>query len=265
MTWLPVEPSRDAPLRLFCFPHAGAGAGAYRPWSATLGRAGIDVCPVQPPGREGRFPEAPYDAVGPLVDDLAPVLEPYLDRPYALFGHSMGALIAFELAHRLRGIAAPVHLFVSGRIAPQLRDPRPRMYDLPDAQLIARLRALGGIPSGLLDARELIAMQLPLLRADLALNERYEYRPVPPLAVPLSAYGGVSDPKVSADELRAWHEQTTGLFRVQLLAGGHFFVQTAQPVLLRSLTAALYHAADELRGRTRPAHRAVGADSRLAG
>jgi surfactin synthase thioesterase subunit len=256
MTWLPVEPSRDAPLRLFCFPHAGAGAGAYRPWSATLARAGIDVCPVQPPGREGRFREAPYDAVGPLVDDLAPVLEPYLDRPYALFGHSMGALIAFELAHRLREIAAPVHLFVSGRIAPQLRDPRPRLYDLPDAQLIARLRALGGIPSGLLDARELIAMQLPLLRADLALNERYEYPAVPSeapgpsvgaktrglrrsLDVPLSAYGGVSDPKVSADELRAWHEQTTGLFRVQLLAGGHFFVQTAQPVLLRSVAAAL--------------------------
>jgi medium-chain acyl-[acyl-carrier-protein] hydrolase len=142
-----------------------------------------------------------------------------------------------------------------------LRDPRPRLYDLPDAQLIARLRALGGIPAGLLDARELIAMQLPLLRADLALNERYEYAPVARLDVPLSAYGGVSDPKVNPAELRAWQEQTTGPFSVQLLAGGHFFVQTAQPVLLRSLAAALYQAADELRG---PAHRAVGSASGLA-
>jgi len=239
--WLTREPDLRAPLRLFCLPHAGAGASAYQPWAATLSRAGVAVCPVQPPGRESRFREPPFREVGALVDALAPALRPWLDRPYAVFGHSMGALIAFELAHRLRetGAPAPVRLAVSGRIAPQLADPRPRMHDLPDERLVARLRQLGGIPDGVPGAAELLAMQLPLLRADLALNECYAYVPRPPLDVPVSAYGGVSDPKVSAAELSAWQLQTTAEFRVRMLAGGHFFPRTAQPLLLDGLAAEL--------------------------
>jgi medium-chain acyl-[acyl-carrier-protein] hydrolase len=239
--WLPREPDPAPPLRLFCFPHAGAGASTYRPWVPRLAGDGVQVCPVQLPGRENRFGEPAYQRLEPLLEALVPALTPSLEKPFAFFGHSLGALIAFELARSLRsaGLPAPVHLFVSGRIAPQSRDPRPTLHDQPESALRAALAGLGGMPQAVLDHPALMALQLPLIRADLAVNETYRYVPGPPLDVPISAYGGNRDPKVGEDELRAWEDQAGGDFRARRLPGDHFFVQSSLSLLLHHLLADL--------------------------
>jgi medium-chain acyl-[acyl-carrier-protein] hydrolase len=243
--WLAAEVDPDASLRLFCFAHAGAGASAYRAWVAPLARAGVAVCPIQLPGRETRFGEPAHARLEPLLDALVPQLEPFLDRPFALFGHSMGALVAFGLARALRaaGGPLPVHLGVSGRIAPQLRDRRRRLHDLPDHELLAELRALGGIPAAALELGELLALTLPVLRADLALNESYRHVDGERLPLPITAFGGDADPKVDAEELRAWEHQTSARFRMRLLPGGHFFVNASLALLLPELLADLAVAA----------------------
>lgn len=239
--WLLREPNQQARLRLFCFPHAGAGASAYRAWSAPLAADGFDVCPVQLPGRESRLGEPAYRAIEPLVEDLVDGIAPYLDRPYALFGHSMGALVAFELARSLRqrGAALPCHLFASGRIAPQREDPRPKLHDLADAVLLARVLELGGVPSELRAAPELMEFQLPLLRADLAVNENYRYVSAPPLAVPITAFAGKQDPKTDHAEIGGWAEHTSAGFTMRSLPGGHFFVHDSMQLLLRYLVVDL--------------------------
>jgi len=225
-SWLVTEPSDDAPFRLFCLPHAGAGASTYRTWSAALSPAGVGVTPVQLPGRENRFGERALDRLEPIVDAVTKTIMPHSDRPFALFGHSMGALIAFEVTRSLRrrGAAPPAHLYVSGRMAPQLREHRPVLHHLSDRDLVAELRELGGIHEAVLRNRELLALHLPVVRADLAVNETYRHQPELPLDVPITAFGGDADPKVDESELLAWRTQTAGPFRAQLLPGGHFFL-----------------------------------------
>lgn len=231
--WLPLAASPDSDLHLFCLPHAGAGAVAYRGWASRL-PSSIAVCPVQPPGREQRFREGAYDRLMPMVEDLAGVLMPMLTKPFALFGHSLGAIGAFELTRvlRRRGGPAPVHLFVSARIAPDLSDPRPRLNSLPKDQLVARLHSLGGITS-LAAQSDLLDAMLPLLRADLAANETYRYEEEPPLAVPLTVFGGTQDTKVGPDELAAWEAHTTGPFRLRMIPGGHNFVADQRDLVIR--------------------------------
>lgn len=249
--WLPAA-MPDAGTRLFCFPHAGVGASTYRAWPRSLSQADLGVLPVQLPGRENRMGEPALRAVEPVVEALVRCVADRLDRPYALFGHSMGALVAFEFARRLRELGAPppVHLFVSGRIAPQLADPRQKLHDLPDAELCARLADLGGLPAAVLADPALLGLLLPLLRADLAVNENYRYRPAPPLPVPITAFGGEHDPKVTEAELRAWAEQTDDQFTAHLLPGGHFFVQESVRSLLGLLVVGLSRtlAAPRVRG-----------------
>ena len=233
--WLLRSPA-DLPVRLFCFSHAGAGASTFGAWAGPLARAGVDVCPVQLPGRENRFREPPHHRLEPLLEALGSALFRHLDRPYALFGHSLGALLAYELARVLSAVGLrPERLLVSGRIAPQLRDTRPAMHGLSDTELVAGLRELGGIPDALLDNRELLAMQLPTLRADLAVNETYRHVAGPPLEVPVTAFGGDRDPKVGIAELRAWARTTRAGFRASVLPGGHFFIAGSRNRLLAEL------------------------------
>jgi medium-chain acyl-[acyl-carrier-protein] hydrolase len=233
--WLLRQPA-DLPLRLFCFSHAGAGASTFGAWAKPLTPAGVDVCPVQLPGRENRFREPPHDRLEPLLESLVSALHRHLDRPYALFGHSLGALLAFELARFLSAVGLrPERLLVSGRIAPQLRDTRPPMHGLPDTELVARLRELGGIPDALLEHQELLALQLPTLRADLAVNETYRHVAASPLDVPVTAFGGDRDPRVAVSELRAWALTTRAAFRASVLQGDHFFIASSRSRLLMEL------------------------------
>jgi medium-chain acyl-[acyl-carrier-protein] hydrolase len=172
---------------------------------------------------------------------LAEAIQPQLDRPFAFFGHSMGAMICFELARRLRreGGARPRHLFVSGRTAPQLKADRPSPHDLPQDEFESELRRLKGTPDKVLAHAELMQLVLPPLRADFTLVGTYAYSPEPPLACPISAYGAVEDEEVSRENLEAWREQTTAAFNVRMFPGGHFFLHDARPLLLRTLAREL--------------------------
>jgi medium-chain acyl-[acyl-carrier-protein] hydrolase len=223
--WLPVRPARAPGIRLFCFPHAGAGGFAYREWGRLLPPA-IQVLPVLPPGRETRLRETSYTSIEPYVEDLATALAPELRAPYALFGHSLGALVAFELARRLRAgrLAAPVHLFVSGRIAPQLAEHRRILHPLPASDLAKELAALGGIPGHIDLGDDRLSHVLAALRADLTVNERYAFRTEPALGTAVTAVGGTTDPRVNESELAAWRTQTSGPFALRTYRGGHFYL-----------------------------------------
>lgn len=226
--WLRSYPQkRQARLRLFCFPYAGGGGSAFR---SVFDRVpdDLDVCPIQLPGREGRFAERPFSSLDPLIAALHEELLPYLDMPYAFFGHSMGALISFELARALRSsgqVPGPVHLLVSGHRAPQLPDLRPPAHQLPEPQLLEALRDLEGTPEEVLQHEELLQLLLPVLRADFAICETYTYVPQPPLACPISVFGGLRDPNVPYESILAWKQHTTKTCQVHFFAGGHFFWQ----------------------------------------
>jgi len=224
----------DAAVRLFCLPHAGGGATVFQSWPAAL--AGIEIAAIRLPGREGRFREAPIERVDPLVEAIAAGIAPPLDRPYALYGHSVGALIAFELARRLRrdGLRQPDRLIVAGCDAPHRQHGEP-LFELPDEQFVARLRALGGMSAELLELPELIELLLPQLRADVALGDTYVYRPGPPLDSPIRAFYGDRDEATSPELVAAWEDQTSAGFVMRALPGGHFFPQAERERLLAEI------------------------------
>lgn len=237
--WLQYwRPSRRARLRLFCFPYAGGGASIFRTWSELLPPE-IEVYPVQLPGRESRLHETAFSELLSLISPLAQALLPYLDMPYAFFGHSMGSLISFELARYLRRERhhpGPIHVFVSGHRAPQLPDPDPPTHHLPEPEFIEELRRLRGTPEEVLQSAELLHLMLPLLRADFALCETYLYHPEKPLTCPITAFGGLQDDEVPRETLAAWREQTCNSFKLRFFVGDHFFLHKEQLSLLQALS-----------------------------
>lgn len=238
--WAVVRrPQPNAPLRLFCFPHAGGAASAFAGWADAL--PGVEVVAVQPPGREGRLAEPPFDRLEPLVEAAHAALTPLWDRPFAFFGHSTGALVAYELIRRLRrdGRPRPLHLVASGRWAPHLQDPEPPVHALPREELIAALRRYDGTPEEVLDHREIMDLLLPLLRADFAIGDTYVHRAEPPVEVPITAVAGEEDPRVTADSLAAWGEHTRAPFAAHRMPGGHFYLFAERARLLRLLTSVL--------------------------
>jgi surfactin synthase thioesterase subunit len=241
--WLP-RPRRggDEPVRLFCLPYAGAGATIFRRWAEQFPPS-IALWPIHLPGREGRLTERPFTDIASLVADLADALGPYLDRPYALFGHSMGGLISFELARHLERIGrrTPSRLFVSASRAPQLTRRGEQISALPDDELVAAVRRMAGTPERVLQDPELVELMLLALRADFELIETYRYRAGAPLACPIAAFGGVSDDIVWRSDLAGWAEQTSGPFTLHMLPGSHFFLAdpVARPALLQLLAREL--------------------------
>ena len=204
-SWFCDTPGGSGRLRLFCFPFAGGNAALFRPWQAILGPE-IALSAVQLPGRGARVFEPPYVDLDLLVAALQQQIRPWLDRPFAFFGHSLGALVAFELTRALRraGLPMPCALWVSGAEGPQTREIRHRLHDLKPADFTAALRDYGGTPQEVLDEEELMALLSPGLRADFALSERYVYRPQPPLDVPLHLLRGEDDPYVDARRAAGW-------------------------------------------------------------
>ena len=241
--WLrPFAPNPYANLRLFCFPHAGGGALSFRPWAA-LFPSEIELCPIQLPGREDRFRETPYTNVDALVRALTQVLYPYeLARPFALFGHSMGALIAYELAHTLEDQygMSPVQLFVSARSAPHLPHPGPCLYTLPPDEFVAQLRMLKGTPDELLVDADPVWLQR--LRADFELNEAYQPRPRTPLSVSIAAFAGRTDPRVSVADMQAWSKHTCRSFALREFESDHFFVYKDYGAVVQAILIALARA-----------------------
>ncbi|WP_437647918.1 thioesterase II family protein [Sorangium sp. So ce362] len=233
------RPNPAARLRLFCFPYAGGGSSSYGAWWRGL-PAHTELCAIKLPGREARLSEPPFERLTPLVQALATALERWLTKPFAFYGHSLGALVSFELARELRRRGAPLprHLLLSGRRAPHQPGPAP-LHGLPDHEFLAWLRRMGGTPDEVLREPELLALFLPTLRADVAVNEVEPFVPEAPLDCPISAFGGLEDERAGRAELEAWREHTRGPFRVEMFPGGHFFVRSAREPLLRSIAALL--------------------------
>ena len=235
------RPNPDAEVRLFCAAHAGGSPAIFHTWPATL-PPWIEVCALQLPGRATRFREAPFERMAPLVDALTSQLAPYLDRPFAFFGHSLGALVSFEVAQRLRRLAAgtPCHLFASACRAPHVADRRRPLHRLPDAEFLAELRNLNGIPQKLLDEPELLQLVLPAVRADLTVYETYGCAADgPALPCPITAFGGIADWKVLREEIEPWAACTHGDFELHMVAGDHFFLDAARDQVLATIAQAL--------------------------
>jgi medium-chain acyl-[acyl-carrier-protein] hydrolase len=221
------RPNPHSKLRLFCFPYAGAGAMVFRDWCLHVPRD-VEILALQAPGRESRFREAPLTQLDSLVDELVAVMP--TDKPFAFFGHSLGALVAFELVRRLRQTHGrlPQHLFVSARNAPQTKALTETYYNLPDNEFAEKVTLLGGMDDLILQNKEMMSLILPILRADFQMNETYEYRAEPPLTCPISAFHGTEDSIMTYELLDAWRTQTASDFRLRTLEDGHFFINTAR-------------------------------------
>lgn len=249
--WLVCPVARpQAQVRLICFPYVGAGAQIFRSWSHLL-PDWIEVHTIELPGRGRRWSETAFTNLQKLVQVIAPAIQPYLDKPFAFFGHSMGAWISFELAQLLHQTYAlqPKCLFISGCRAPQLPATKPSLHCLPDALLLREVQQLNGTPVEVLENQELLELLLPILRADFTLLETYIYPNYSPLPCPIQVYGGQQDPEVTIADLSAWQQQTSCDFTLQLLPGDHFFLHSAQGQLLRSLTQLLNQKLNSMRDK----------------
>ncbi|MEV7727463.1 alpha/beta fold hydrolase [Streptomyces sp. NPDC087917] len=228
----------DRPV-LVCLPHAGGAASAYLPLSRALA-GGLDVLAVQYPGRQDRRREQPFTALTDLADAVARAVAPLTGRPYAVFGHSMGAVVGYETVRRLAalGLPLPRRLYVSGRGAPT---PVPAVHDrlVTDAQVLAAVAMLGGTGRAVLDDPEMLEMLLPTLRADYRALGSYGWSGGDPLPVPVTALIGDSDPVVTVAEAAGWRAQTRADFSLQVLPGGHFYLHEQLPRVAGVITDGL--------------------------
>lgn len=234
------KPNPEAKLRLFCFHYAGGAALSFRSWWDYLPST-VELCAIELPGRSFRPQETPFTHIEPLIQALAPAILPNLSKPFAFFGHSMGAFVSFELARLLSKEynQSPLHLFVSGQRAPQLPDRHPPIRALPDAEFLKELRRYNGTPEAILENAELMELLLPTLRADFSVVETYSYTPELPLDCPITAFGGLEDWKANALDLEPWGEQTNSAFSLEMFPGDHFFLHSAQSLLLERLSQLL--------------------------
>lgn len=239
--WLTCpKPNPRASMRLFCFPYAGGRASVFRTWPDELPPE-IEFYAIELPSRGKRIREPPITRMEPLVRGIAEATESLLDKPFCFFGHSMGALTSFELARLLRreGRPQPLHLFVSGSTAPQIKDAHPVTFDLPEREFVDVLRRLNGTPREVLENEELLQLMLPTLRADFELLQVYKYEEEPPFRFPITAFGGLQDKEVSREDLDGWRLQTAATFTLRNFPGDHFFLHTDRSRVLWAMSQEL--------------------------
>ncbi len=240
--WLVTyQPNPHARLRLFCLAYAGAGASVFNPWRKRLADD-IELTAIQLPGREERRREPLPRRITDLMPRLLDAIAPRLDRPYALLGYSLGALLAYDLARQIAahaGLLQPAHLFPLARLAPHLKDPLPPFYDRPEDEFLAELqRRYGPLPPTLLNTPDMLGFYLPIVRADLEMVDTYEAPAQQSLACPVTAIGGADD-VWTEEQLIAWKSVTTGPFRHHLLPGGHFFLRDQRDALCQFISETL--------------------------
>lgn len=233
------HPSDEAPVRLFCLPHAGGSASYYFPVSRTLAPA-IDVIAAQYPGRQDRRTEPCVDDVRRLADLVTAEILPWCDRPVALFGHSLGATLGFEVALRLEAAGTtPLVLFASGRRAPSRPRENENVHLSPDAQLLTTIRRMSGTDPAVLADEELLRSVLPAIRADYKAAETYRYTPGPPLTCPIEVLNGTEDPEVTDAEARAWTTHTKAACTFHTFPGGHFYLTDHAPKVINLIRTRL--------------------------
>lgn len=231
-----LSPARGQSLRMYCFPYAGGSSHVFRIWQRHLPEQ-VDMCLVHLPGRGRRLSERPFTRLKPLVETIADVLFNESPIPFVFYGHSMGALISFELARELRRrrSTGPRQLFLSGRRAPTVPSPEGPTFNLPHDEFIAKLRRLNGTPHELLEVPEATELFLPLMRADFELVDTYAYEAEDPLSCPITAYGGLEDELISLESLREWQKQTYAACRQRMFPGDHFFIHYPGNTFLTAL------------------------------
>lgn len=237
-----------ARVRLLCIPHAGGGASAFRLW-ATHSPAHVDVIVAQLPGRESRLRDRPLTSIDAMVEELIPGIVAQPPLPFAILGHSMGAVIAYEIAQALRdrGLDAPFHLFVSGSKPPGFRDALPQMHGMPDDQLVSEIdRRYGGIPAVVREQHDLMELLLPMLRADITALETYTRPDHRPLDCPITAFAGTRDPRATPEAVNGWRTETRSRFDARAFDGDHFFVGPHREAILSEIVSGLE---DTLAGR----------------
>lgn len=239
-SWVVRKPQLKPKKRLFCFPYAGGSAAMYASWQSELGSE-IEVCAVQLPGRANRFSETPCNAMQELTEILGRIVTQNNELPFSLFGHSLGALVAFEVARYCQSQKQilPEHLFVSGCGAPKLRRSTRLLHTLSDSQLLLELTQYGGTPPEILLNRELMQLLLPTIRADFSVAETYRYRSDPRLEIPISVFAGTVDDYVSHVAAVAWQQETHRMCDFAWLEGGHFFINPHVKSICRTLRAKL--------------------------
>jgi medium-chain acyl-[acyl-carrier-protein] hydrolase len=222
-----------AVLRMFCLPYAGGAAAIYRSWQSRL-PSFVEVYPIELPGRGVCWNEPPISCLPTLTRSIASAIIDRLSKPFILFGHSMGGLLCYELAQYLRKYYSlePSYLVVSGCLAPEFVENREKIYRLPDAEFVEKVRELNGTPEEILEDAELMRLLLPHLRADFTLFDTYRYSASPRLACPIAAFGGINDGEISTIDLLAWREYTTKTFSQHMFVGDHFFINTCQEQVL---------------------------------
>lgn len=224
--------AEQAPLRMFCFPYAGGGASVYRTWGQALkGRA--DVYAVQLPGREERIAHPRYYSIPRLVQAILDEQSDWFDRPYVLFGHSMGAKIVFELARRMQGAGRPPLLVIVSASRSPAAPPLRQIHALPEDLFINELRSLAGTPEEILRDKGFMQLFLPLLRADFTMDETYASSAV--LDIPAAIVGGTLDTEASPEDLDQWNRAFSGQFARHLIEGGHFFIRERQSDVIHAV------------------------------
>ncbi|MEN1935218.1 thioesterase domain-containing protein [Paenibacillus sp. 102] len=234
--FIPLEDKTKIRTRLFCFPYAGGNTSVYRNWRESLSPE-IGLWPVQLPGREQRLLEEPICDLFELARNIADEIEPLLEYPFSFFGHSMGALVSFEVARELRrrNCPQPIKLFVSGRHAPQIANVNLPIHNLREEEFISKLRKLNGTPEEVLENEELMQLFLPMIRADFQAVETYEYIEEQPLSSSIVVFSGMDDTEVSMNELTSWKKQTIKSCNVEMFPGNHFFLHKQKKGILQTI------------------------------
>lgn len=230
--------ARPARLRLICFPPAGLSPVVFKSWANEL-PAGVGLYAVHLPGRTSRIREAARTSIPELVDAITDAIVRLPKLPLVFFGHSMGAVLASEVARRLieHSLPAPRHLIVSGRRPPRIPDPNPPIGDLSDAAFVAEIgRRYGAIPAEILTEPDVIALLLPSLRADITALEKFQPRPRPPLPIPVSAFGGDADLLTPPSAIEAWENETQAAFEMRIFPGGHFYLDAQRNAVVSEVT-----------------------------
>jgi len=243
------RPNPMARIRLFCFPYAGGGASIFHSWAYQL-PSDIETIGIQMPGLESRIMEPPVETISIAVEMLLPVIYSRIDKPFVLFGHSLGAFISFELTRKLReryGLQ-PLHMLVAGIRAPQILNRNSPIYDLPEVDFLEKLqRRYNGIPEELLENPDILQLVLPGLRASFKMYECYEYMEGDPLDFDITAFGGYQDKTATTEDLEAWRRQTNRSFSLQMLPGSHFFINSEQELFLQTLCSDLTRILSQLK------------------
>lgn len=234
------KPNSNASIRLFCFHHGGGSASIYRCWVKDIIDS-VEIVAIQLPGREERYNEQLLNNINIIINELYLDFNEYTDKPFVLFGHSLGALVAFEFARALRrnGRPQPKHLIVSGAKAPQIPLESPNIHSLSDSEFIQELRKYNGVSQSMMENKELISVFLPAMKSDFCMYETYEYRNESPLSYPITALGGLDDETFRKENLIEWKIQTIDSFKYYFLPGNHFFIKSAHDKTIKIVNLAL--------------------------